>query len=121
MVSLSFRFTVTRSFLQERSQHPITIARNKLGYAYKTLAASEFAKATQPGKILVIFPHGETGTGHIYSGVNNRGPYLQLKLDGDFPRIPGYFKLNDELLLVFTEVKTKDGHKYYAILERFQD
>jgi len=54
-------------------------------------------------------------------GKNNRGPYLQLKLDGDFPRIPAYFKKGDELLVVFTEVITSGGPKYYAILELFEN
>ena len=121
MVSVSFRFCVNPSFLKKRSQHPITISRGKLGHAYRTLQASGVAKANRPGQIRVIFPHGEPGCGHIYSGVNNRGPYLQLKLDGEIPRLPEYFKLGDDLLVVFTEVLTKVGYKYYAILERYQD
>ncbi len=121
MISVSFLFSVTPSFLEKRSQHPITIARRSLGYAYDTVQSSGFAKATEPGQIRVIFPHGDTGTAHIYSNENNRGPYLQFKFDGDFPRIPAYFKKGDELLVAFTEVITSGGPKYYAILELFEN
>lgn len=118
MISVSFRFCVNRSFLKKRSQHPIHISRGKLGHAYRTLQTSGFARAERPGQVLVIFPQGERGCGHIYSGANNRGPYLQLKVDGEFPRIPEYFKLGDDLLVVFTELLTSTGYEYYAILER---
>jgi hypothetical protein len=58
MISVSFLFSVTPSFLEKRSQHPITIARRSFGYAYDTVQSSGFAKATEPGQIRVIFRMG---------------------------------------------------------------
>ena len=121
-MTVCFHYRVPSSFVEKGSQHPIHIARDYLGNDYATFQNSDFAGATQPEQVRVIFPRGDTGKAHIYAylGKNNHEPYLQLRFDGDHPRIPGYLKKADELVVILAEVTTYRGFRYYAILEFFE-
>ena len=103
---IPFRFSVTRSFLDETT-HPITIPKSQVDY--KTVDSSNLDRKS----IIVIFPRGERIEGHLYSGTAGYGPYFQLRLYGGNLRLPSYLKLNDKLIVALFRF----GMKSYATLE----
>lgn len=101
-----FWFFVNKSFLT-KTTHPITVPRSQVDY--KAIKAAGIDQS----RLIVILPRGQRFEAHLYSGVNNRGHFLQLVFHGDDRRLPGYLNLNDHLIVLLFRL----GLRSYAVLE----
>jgi len=101
-----FHFTLNRSFLGTKV-HPITVPKSQVPYR-----AFE-AEGLSAKDITIIFPRGEQFEGQMYHGDAGYGEYYQIRFCGENRTIPGYLKLDDQLLVTLHKVSGRN----YAVLE----
>lgn len=102
----SFEFTANQSFLHA-SGHPITIPKSQLAH-------DELLSLRLDHKhVLVTLPHGERFEAEIHHGNAGYGEYYQIRFNGGSRSLPGYIKLNDQLIVLLE----KAAGRSHATLE----